>query len=52
VAERGERTKVRLVIDARVAVKWVISGEPWEKEAKALKNGIVLGRLEAYARNK
>jgi len=49
VAEGGERTKVRLVVDASVAVKWIIPGEPWEKEAKALKNGIVLGRLEAYA---
>jgi len=25
------------------------TGEPWEGEAKALKNEIVLGRLEAYA---
>jgi len=49
VAEGGERKKVRLVIDASVIVKWIIPGEPWEEEAKALKNKIVLGQLEAYA---
>jgi len=49
MAEGGEGTKVRLVIDASVAVKWVIPGEPWEEEAKALKDRLVSGLLEAYA---
>jgi len=49
VVEGGERAKIKLVIDASVAVKWIIPGGPGEDEAKTLKNEIVLGGLEAYA---
>ncbi len=49
MAEGREGKKVKLVIDASVAAKWIISGEPWEEEAKMLKDAIASGRLEAYA---
>ncbi len=45
----GEGARIKLVIDASVVVKWIIPGEPWEEEAKTLKNEIVLGRVETYA---
>ncbi len=44
-----EGEQVGLVIDASVAAKWVIPGEPWEEKANMLKKAIVLGREEAYA---
>jgi len=40
---------VKLVVDASVAAKWIIPGEPWEEKANNLKGAIVLGRVEAYA---
>jgi len=43
-----EGEQVGLVIDASVAAKWVIPGEPWEEKANMLKKAIVLGRVEAY----
>ena len=46
MAEGGEG---KLVIDASVATKWIIPGEPWEEEANMLKNAIASGSLEAYA---
>ncbi|MGB9717827.1 MAG: type II toxin-antitoxin system VapC family toxin [Thermoproteota archaeon] len=49
MAEGREGKKVKLVIDASVATKWIIPGEPWEEEADALKNAIASGSLEAYA---
>ena len=49
MAERGEGEQVKLVIDASVAAKWIIPGEPWKKEATTLKNAIASGRLKAYA---
>ena len=45
----GEGEQVKLVVDASVAAKWIIPGEPWEEEANNLKGAIVLGRVEAYA---
>jgi predicted nucleic acid-binding protein len=49
MAEGGEGGKVRLVIDASVAAKWIIPGEPWDGKAKALKEAIAKGNVEAYA---
>ena len=40
---------MKLVVDASVAAKWIIPGEPWEEEANNLKGAIVSGRVEAYA---
>jgi len=45
----GEGKQVKLVVDASVAAKWIIPGEPWEEEANTLKRAIVSGRVEAYA---
>ena len=45
----GEGEQVKLVVDASVAAKWIIPGEPWEEKANNLKGAIVLGRVEAYA---
>ena len=49
MAEGGEGKEVKLVIDASVVAKWIIPGEPWEKEANTLKNAIASGRVKAYA---
>ncbi|BAJ50414.1 conserved hypothetical protein [Candidatus Caldarchaeum subterraneum] len=49
MAEGGEGKEIKLVIDASVAVKWFIPGEPWEEEARVLKNSIALDRVKAYA---
>jgi hypothetical protein len=49
MAEGGEGGKVRLVIDASVAAKWIIPGEPWDGKARALKEAIAKGNVEAYA---
>jgi predicted nucleic acid-binding protein len=49
MAEGGEGGKVRLVIDASVAAKWIIPGEPWDEKARALKEAIAKGNVEAYA---
>ncbi len=45
----GEGEKPKVVVDASVAVKWVIPGEPWEEQAVALKDMVVSGEVEAYA---
>jgi len=47
--KEGQGEKPRVVIDASVAVKWVIPGEPWETQAKTLEAKIVSGKVEAYA---
>jgi predicted nucleic acid-binding protein len=47
--KRGQREKSRIVIDASVAAKWFIPGEPWETEAKILRDMIVSQHVEAYA---
>jgi predicted nucleic acid-binding protein len=36
-------------VDASVVAKWIIPGEPWEREALKLKEDIVIGDMEAYA---
>ena len=45
----GESKKEVLVIDASVAAKWIIPGEPWDEKARALKEAVVKGTVEAYA---
>ncbi|MEM2849290.1 MAG: type II toxin-antitoxin system VapC family toxin [Candidatus Bathyarchaeia archaeon] len=40
--------KLRIVIDASVIAKWIIPGEPWEEQAKLLRNMVVSGDVEAY----
>lgn len=45
----GQRKRPRVVIDASVAVKWVIPGEPWEAEARTLEEKIASRETEAYA---
>ena len=44
---QGEKSKV--VIDASVAAKWIIPGEPWEAQARTLKEKIASLEIEAYA---
>jgi predicted nucleic acid-binding protein len=45
----GQGEKSRVVIDASVVVKWVIPGEPWEAQAKALVMKLASGEIEACA---
>lgn len=45
----GQNEIIKVVIDASVAVKWAIPGEPWEYEARILKDRIASGDLEAHA---
>jgi len=45
----GQREKPKVVIDASVAAKWIIPGEPWEAQARTLKEKIAFGEIEAYA---
>jgi len=45
----GQGEKPKIVIDASVAAKWVVPGEPWQEEAKILEEKIALGEVEAYA---
>ena len=44
-----QRDKPRVVIDASVAAKWIIPGEPWEAQARTLKEKIASMEIEAYA---
>jgi len=45
----GQGEKPKIVVDASVAAKWVIPGEPWQEEAKILEEKIALREVEAYA---
>lgn len=45
----GQGEKHKVVVDASVAAKWIIPGEPWEAEARSLEEKIASGRVEAYA---
>ena len=45
----GQGEKPKVVIDASVAVKWIIPGEPWEAQARTLKERIASREIEAYA---
>ncbi|MCD6528949.1 type II toxin-antitoxin system VapC family toxin [Candidatus Bathyarchaeota archaeon] len=45
----GQGEKPRIVVDASVAVKWAIEGEPWETQARTLLESIVSRKIEAYA---
>ncbi|MEM2028292.1 MAG: type II toxin-antitoxin system VapC family toxin [Candidatus Bathyarchaeia archaeon] len=45
----GQGAKPRIVVDASVVVKWIIPGEPWEEQARAIAEKIVSGVVEAYA---
>jgi predicted nucleic acid-binding protein len=45
----GQVEKPRVVIDASVAAKWVIPGEPWDAQAERLKEKIAHGEIEIYA---
>ena len=45
----GQRDKSKVVIDASVAAKWIIPGEPWEAQARTLKEKIASMEVEAYA---
>jgi len=44
-----QRDKPRVVIDASVAAKWIIPGEPWEAQARILKEKIASMEIESYA---
>jgi len=44
-----QREKSKVVIDASVAAKWIIPGEPWEAHARTLKGKIASMEIEAYA---
>lgn len=45
----GQRAGHRLIIDASVASKWIIPGEPWEEQAGILEEKIAHMEVEAYA---
>ncbi|MEM2123163.1 MAG: type II toxin-antitoxin system VapC family toxin [Candidatus Bathyarchaeia archaeon] len=45
----GPGEKPRVIIDASVAVKWIIPGEPWEEQARILEERIAGMEVEAYA---
>ncbi|MBS7635628.1 type II toxin-antitoxin system VapC family toxin [Candidatus Bathyarchaeota archaeon] len=45
----GQGAKPKIVVDASVVVKWIIPGEPWEEQARAVGEKIVSGEVEAYA---
>ncbi|MEM2238355.1 MAG: type II toxin-antitoxin system VapC family toxin [Candidatus Caldarchaeum sp.] len=44
----GQREKLKIVVDASVAAKWIIPGEKWEKNARALAEDIAYRRVEAH----
>ena len=45
----GQGEKPKIVVDASVAAKWVIPGEPWEAQARALKEMVISGEMDVYA---
>ncbi|MEM1989237.1 MAG: type II toxin-antitoxin system VapC family toxin [Candidatus Bathyarchaeia archaeon] len=45
----GQVEKPRIVVDANVAVKWIIPGEPWKKQSRAIGEKIASAEVEAYA---
>ena len=45
----GQGAKPKIVVDASVVVKWIIPGEPWEEQARAIAEKIVSGQVETYA---
>jgi predicted nucleic acid-binding protein len=45
----GQREKPKVVVDASVAVKWVIPGEPYEAKARTLEVKVASGEIEAHA---
>jgi len=45
----GQGEKPKVVIDASIAAKWIIPGEPWEAQARSLKEKIASREIEAYA---
>ncbi|MEM2865144.1 MAG: type II toxin-antitoxin system VapC family toxin [Candidatus Bathyarchaeia archaeon] len=47
--EGGQGEKPKVVVDASVAAKWAIPGEPWDEEAKTLRDKIARGEVEAHA---
>ena len=47
--QRGKGEKLGIVVDASVAVKWVIPGEPDETQAKLLRDSIFSGEVDAIA---
>lgn len=49
MAAGGPREKLRVVLDASVVARWVIPGEPWERESVLLKDMVARGHLEAHA---
>lgn len=44
----GQGAKPRIVVDASVVVKWVIPGEPWEEQARAIGEKMVSGEVEVH----
>lgn len=47
--QRGKREKPRIVVDASIAVKWVIPGEPDETQANIVRDSISSGEVYAMA---
>jgi len=46
--KRGQGKGFRIVVDASVVAKWVISGEPWGEKARTLEEKMILGEVEVY----
>ena len=44
----SDSLKRKIVLDASVVAKWILSGEPWEKKALELKEKFVNGEIEIY----
>lgn len=47
--KRRPGKRLRMVIDTSVVAKWIIPGEAWEQEARAVADDVVLGYVEANA---
>ncbi len=47
--DKGGQDERTIVVDASVAAKWIIPGEPWGDNAGKLKESIVSGKVVAYA---
>ncbi|HID55608.1 TPA: PIN domain-containing protein [Candidatus Poribacteria bacterium] len=45
----GQRERLRVIVDASVASKWIIPGGPWDEQARALEEKIAYREVEAYA---
>jgi len=46
--KKTDNAKQILVLDASVIAKWILPGEPWERQALKLKDKLVKGEIEIH----